>query len=123
MNLQLGPAVGAIGIYDGHLDSELIVYTVTGLPPGECALLAAINDRWKFLLVMNARIEWTGNYGSAEEALSALRLTIIHGYIHGIAAREERVMLRLADDTPGEPKRRRQPRAGRSTRRSPLRRR
>jgi hypothetical protein len=123
MNLQLGPAVGAIGIYDGYLDGELIVYKVNGLPPDECALLAAINDRWKFLRAMNARAEWTGNYGSAEEALSALRRTIIHGYIHVIAAREERVMLRLADDTPSQPKRRRQPRAARSTRRKPLRRR
>ena len=55
MNLQLGPAVGAIGIYDGYLDGELIVYKVNGPPPDECALLAAINDRWKFLRAMNAR--------------------------------------------------------------------
>jgi hypothetical protein len=106
MNLQLGPAVGAIGIYDGYLDGELIVYSVHGLPPEECALLAAINTRWKFLRAMNARAEWTGNYGSADEALSALRRHIIHGYIHGIVAREERVMLRLAEETPRQPNRR-----------------
>jgi hypothetical protein len=106
MNLELGPAVGAIGIYDGYLDGELIVYKVNGLPPEECALVAAINDRWKFLRAMNARAEWTGNFGSAEEALSALRRNIIHTYIRGIARREERVLLRLAEDQPAQPVRR-----------------
>jgi hypothetical protein len=112
MNLELGPAVGAIGIYDGYLDGELIVYTVSGLPPDECALVAAINDRWKYLRAMNARAEWTGNFGSAGEALAALRRNIIHTYIRGIVTREQRVMLRLAEDTP-QPARRRA-RAGRN---------
>lgn len=103
MNLELGPAVGAIGIYDGYLDGELIVYTVNGLPPEECALVAAINDRWKFLRAMNARAEWTGNFGTSEEALSALRRNIIHTYIRGIARREQRVMLRIAEEKPRQP--------------------
>jgi len=106
MNLELGPAVGAIGIYDGYLDGELIVYTVSGLPPEECALVAAINDRWKFLRAMNAHAEWTGNFGTSDEALSALRRNIIHTYIRGIATREERVLLRLAEDKPRQPARR-----------------
>jgi hypothetical protein len=112
MNLELGPAVGAIGIYDGYLDGELVVYTVNGLPPEECALLASVKDRWKFLRAMNARAEWTGNFGSADEALSALRRNILHTYIRGIVRREERVLLRLAEDKPQQPDRRR-PRAGR----------
>ena len=112
MNLELGPAVGAIGIYDGYLDGELIVYMVSGLPPDECALVAAINDRWKFLRAMNARAEWTGNFGSAAEALAALRRNIIHTYIRGIVTREQRVMLRLAEDTP--PPTRRRARAARN---------
>jgi hypothetical protein len=110
MNLELGPAVGAIGIYDGYLDGELIVYTVNGLPPEECALVAAINQRWKFLRAMNARAEWTGNFATAEEALSALRRHIIHTYIRGIVRREERVLLRIAEEKPRQEKRRR-PRA------------
>jgi hypothetical protein len=107
MNLQLGPAVGAIGIYDGYLDGELIVYSVNGLPPEECALLAAVNNRWKFLRAMNARAEWTGNFGTAAEALSALRTNILHSYIRGIVRREERVLLRLAEDAPRRASRRR----------------
>ena len=122
MNLELGPAVGAIGVYDGYLDGELIVYTVSGLPPEECALVAAINDRWKFLRAMNARAEWTGNFGSAREALSALRRNIIHTYIRGIVRREERVLLRLAEDKPRQPARR-PGRAGASGRRRAPRRR
>jgi hypothetical protein len=113
MNLQLGPAVGAIGIYDGYLDGELIVYAVNGLPPEECALLAAVKNRWKFLRAMNARAEWTGNFGTAEEALSALRRNILHTYIRGIVRREERVLLRIADDTPRQSNRPRR-RAGRN---------
>ena len=113
MNLELGPAVGAIAIYDGYLDGELTVYTVHGLPPEECALIAAINHRWKFLRAMNSRAEWTGNFGTAEEALSALRRNIIHTYIRGIVRREERVLLRIAEETPRQPNRRRA-RAGRN---------
>ena len=122
MNLELGPAVGAIGIYDGYLDGELIVYTVSGLPPEECALVAAINDRWKFLRAMNAHAEWMGNFGTAEEALSALRRNIIHTYIRGIAKREERVMLRIAEDKP-QPARRRARQGRNGGRRVPRRRR
>lgn len=123
MNLELGPAVGAIGIYDGYLDGELIVYTVSGLPPDECALVAAINDRWKFLRAMNARAEWTGNFGTAAEALSALRRNIIHTYIRGIVTREQRVMLRLAEEKPQQPARHRARPRSNAGRRAPRRRR
>jgi hypothetical protein len=123
MNLELGPAVGAIGIYDGYLDGELIVYTVNGLPPEECALVAAINHRWKFLRAMNAHAEWTGNFGTAEEALSALRRNIIHTYIRGIVSREERVLVRIAEEKPRQPNRSRARAGSNGARRAPRRRR
>jgi hypothetical protein len=53
---------------------KVFQYAVEGLPKGEEAWIAEMNHRWQILRATNgAQGNWTGEYMSPEEALSALQ--------------------------------------------------
>ena len=57
----------------------VIQYGIHGLPPGDEALVANFGTRgrddWRILRVKNGvQGHWTGNYASADQALSALQM-------------------------------------------------
>jgi len=52
---------------------KVVQYEVQGLPDGEKAWIAEMNHRWQILRATNdVHDNWTGEYGSPEEALKAL---------------------------------------------------
>jgi hypothetical protein len=89
MNLKLGPPVAALSIYDGHIDADVILHVVEGLPAGERAYLATVHDGWRFIRATHVKPEWTGEFPSVEAALEALARDIIRAYIRGIVRRRE----------------------------------
>jgi len=60
-----GPVIGT---------GPVIRYAVNGMPEGETADLADFGGRWRILRTQNGfQGEWTGDYGTADDALAALQ--------------------------------------------------
>jgi hypothetical protein len=81
MTLQLGSAIGTATVSDGCVEGTFTVYTVQGLPPTECALLATADGRWTFIRAGDGPLEWVGTYRTENEALIALADVILQGWL------------------------------------------